>query len=92
MAAFKNTLYYGILGGRMIPAWNMSGIIPPVRPGQPGHSPDRSPYIASPATVVDRFAITADRRKILGGLLAYRAALRGLGLTTGFQWIDGSFL
>jgi len=29
--------------------------------------------------------------RILGGFLKYRAALHALGLTTGFQWINGSF-
>lgn len=76
----------------MIPAWNMAGVIPPIRPGQPGHSADRSPYVASLTTVVDRFALSPERLKILKGLLAYRSALHTLGLTNGFQWLDGSFL
>lgn len=29
---------------------------------------------------------------ILRGLLAYRAALGGLGITVGFQWLNGSFM
>lgn len=76
----------------MIPAWNMAGVIPPIRPGQPGESLDRSPYIASLTTVVDRFALSPERLKILNGLLNYRSALHALGLTNGFQWLDGSFM
>ena len=32
------------------------------------------------------------RRGLLSGLLNFRAALHGVGLTRGFQWIDGSFV
>ena len=34
---------------------------------------------------------TDPRREIFRGLLAYRQALNGLGLTIGFQWLSGSF-
>jgi hypothetical protein len=76
----------------MIPAWNMAGIIPPIWPGQEGQSTERSPYTASLSILIERFGLTAERRKILEGLLAYRAALHANGLTSGFQWLDGSFL
>lgn len=76
----------------MIPAWNMSGVIPPIRPGQPGHSSDRSPYLAQLTSVVDKFSFSQERQEILRGFLAYRAALHSLGVISGFQWIDGSFL
>jgi hypothetical protein len=39
-----------------------------------------------------RFATSPERIRILAGLLDYRAALHTLGLTSGFQWLDGSFL
>lgn len=38
-----------------------------------------------------RFSTSQERRQILIGLLDYRAALHGMGLTEGFQWLDGSF-
>lgn len=76
----------------MIPAWNMAGVIPPIRPGQQGGSSDRSPYIVPLAMVMDRFALSSERGAILLGLLAYRAALHGLGIVSGFQWLDGSFV
>lgn len=76
----------------MIPAWNSSAVLPPVRPGQPGHSPDRSPYSASFAEVVQRFATSRERIVILRGLLAYRYELARVGITDGFQWLDGSFM
>ncbi len=42
--------------------------------------------------MIDRFASTPERRIILTGLLAYRAALASIGLDTGFQWLNGSIL
>lgn len=75
-----------------IPAWTSAGVVPPIRPGQPGHSSDRSPYVVSLSTFCDRFATSPERRGILDGLLRFRAALHQAGLTTGFQWLDGSFL
>jgi hypothetical protein len=76
----------------MIPGWNSSAVLPPVRPGQPGHSPDRSPYLASITEVCQRFATTPERIIILRGLLDYRDELGRAGITTGFQWLDGSFM
>ena len=76
----------------MIPAWNMAGVIPPIQPGQPGHSPNRSPYFSTLTTLIDRFSLSPERVSILNGLFAYRSALHGLGLIEGFQWLDGSFL
>jgi len=60
----------------MIPEWNISGVLPPIRPGEAGHSHDRSPFKVS----------------ILRGLLNFRKALYQTGIYQGFQWFDGSFL
>lgn len=76
----------------LIPNWTMAGVIPPIRPGEPGYSFDRSPYDATLEAVVDRFATSAQRANILEGLLSYRAALHAIGAVSGFQWLDGSFL
>ncbi|MDC5255326.1 DUF6932 family protein [Acinetobacter nosocomialis] len=75
----------------MIPEFNMAGVIPPIRPEQPGYSPDRSPYIADIESVVTRFGTTQARINILRGFLAYRKCFYDLGVTEGFQWINGSF-
>ncbi len=75
-----------------IPAWNSAGVLPPIRPGAPGHSPDRSPYLVDLATVFDRFATSPERMAILEGLLRFRAELHDAGIVSGFQWLDGSFL
>jgi hypothetical protein len=76
----------------MIPDWNISAVLPPIRPGAAGHSPDRSPYKASLSEVVEKFAKSSPRIEILRGLLKYRAELRNRGISSGFQWLDGSFM
>ena len=74
-----------------VPDWDEDGIIPPVDPNDPA-SFNRSPYRTSLVDVVARFGSTQSRRELLSGLLDFRAALHGAGLTRGFQWIDGSFV
>ncbi len=76
----------------MIPAWTMAGVLPPIRPGQPGNSPDRSPYCVPLSEVVEHLSSSPNRIAILMGFLNYRTALHQLGLVSGFQWIDGSFM
>jgi hypothetical protein len=76
----------------MIPAWNISAVLPPIRPNAVSNSFDRSPYSASLSNVVERFGTSVERRAILRGLLSYRAALRAAGIVAGFQWLNGSFV
>jgi hypothetical protein len=74
-----------------IPAWTAEGVLPPIDAAQPV-STERSPYAVSLTDYVLRFGDTPGRRTVLDGLLRYRAALHALGLVSGFQWLDGSFL
>ena len=74
-----------------VPAWNACGVIPPINEASPT-SIDRSPYIVSLGDFVLRFGITPERRRILNGLLQFRAEFHRLGLVHGFQWLNGSFL
>lgn len=76
----------------MIPEWNMQGVLPPIRPGSQGHEPDRSPYQVPLVSVVERFAKTAERIQIIEGFLKYRQELYDVGINSGFQWLDGSFM
>ena len=78
-------------GGVAIPAWTAQGVLPPIDVESPTSS-SRSPYRVSLLDFVVRFGNTAVRRKLLRGLLEFRAALHALDLVGGFQWIDGSFL
>lgn len=75
-----------------VPAWGNAGVLPPIRPNASGGSLDRSPYTVDLVTVVDRFATTPERMAILDGLLRFRTELHRIGITSGFQWLDGSFL
>ncbi|MES2740727.1 MAG: hypothetical protein V4754_07215 [Pseudomonadota bacterium] len=76
----------------MLPDWNLAGVLPPLAAGEPGHSPHRSPYLTNLAELVQRFGTSTERLAILRGLLAFRAELHLLGVTEGFQWLDGSFM
>lgn len=73
-----------------IPEWNTLGLLPPTDPADPT-SAERSPYPVALLDVILRFAISPERCKVLKGFLDYRAALHGMGLVSGFQWLDGSF-
>lgn len=76
----------------MIPQWNNVGILPPIRPGQEGNSPDRSPYRVPLSAIVNRFATSPERIGILRGFVTFRGVLAQAGLTDGFQWLNGSFM
>ena len=73
-----------------IPQWDARGLLPPCNSVAPT-SADRSPYRVSLQELVPFFAVSAERVRILQGLLAYRAALHAAQLVQGFQWLDGSF-
>ncbi len=74
-----------------IPAWNTNGVLPPVDPHLPT-SPVRSPYPVSLKDLVMRFSTSSERRSVIKSFLGYRKELHRIGLSEGFQWIDGSFL
>jgi hypothetical protein len=74
-----------------IPEWTAGGVLPPIDALDPT-STSRSPYRVSPTDLVLRFGTSPERKSILNGFLGFRAALHDVGLTEGFQWLDGSFL
>ncbi len=74
-----------------IPAWNPQGLLPPIDSELPT-SIQRSPYPVTLLDVVMRFSSSPERRSVLTGFLDYRVALHQIGITEGFQWLDGSFL
>lgn len=72
-------------------SWNEQGFIPPI--GTSPTSWDRSPYKISLLEFYKRFVkISPERKNLLNGLIAFRKKVHSLGITEGFQWIDGSFL
>lgn len=80
-----------------IPEFNHQGLIPPFDVNKPTDY-NRSPYLVSLSEMIHRLSIgNADldyqkRLSILEGFLNYRGFLHSIGLTTGFQWINGSFV
>ncbi len=75
----------------LIPQWNSQGVLPPICESDPtGFA--RSPYEVDLVDVIDRFGTSPERLRILDGFLRYREALHATGVTSGFQWIDGSFV
>jgi len=77
----------------MIPAFNLSGVLPPFDAVLgPAAAGSMSPYDASMSEFAAQFATSDARVDLLQGLLEYRVRLRNEGITEGFQWIDGSFV
>ncbi len=70
-----------------IPNWDVSGVLPASYEGEPA-----SPYAVSLLDIVQRFSVSEERRRLLMGLLNFRAELHSAGLEQGFQWVDGSFV
>jgi hypothetical protein len=77
----------------MIPAFNSSGVLPPfVLPGGVTDPNSTAPYKIELVEMVDRFGTSPERKTILRGLIDYRNLLRSIGITNGFQWVDGSYV
>ena len=75
----------------MLPAFNHSHVLPPFLGSDPTQAAGRAPYLTSMQELAQGFGHLAERRRLLHGLLAYRADLASLGFVHGFQWLDGSF-
>lgn len=75
----------------MIPAFDHNHVLPP-HLGDPRSRGQISPYLTTPVELVERFATTDQRIKLLTGLFSFRVKISELGLTDGFQWLDGSFV
>lgn len=71
--------------------FNMAGVMPPIDQSNPT-SPIRSPYSLGVKDFVNLFSFTKERVEILLGLLEYRLELYNIGIFSGFQWLDGSFV
>ena len=74
-----------------IPTFDHNLVIPP-HLGDPVNARQLSPYPCTTLDLCQRFGTSDERRLILGKFLDFRDRLRGVGLTNGFQWLDGSFL
>lgn len=77
----------------MIPAFNISGVLPPFDSAHGPTNPAKmSPYLATMSDFVRHFATSRERVAILTGLLDYRLELTNADIVDGFQWVDGSFI
>ncbi len=74
-----------------IPDFDHNQVLPP-HLGDPRVRAQLSPYPATSEDVCQKFATTDERRDILRGWLRFREKLSRLGVVSGFQWLDGSFL
>jgi hypothetical protein len=74
-----------------IPPFTLSGVLPPFvgNPAIPAHM---SPFQTTLVKLVERYSTTPRRIQLLSGFLTFRAGLFNAGVTSGFQWLDGSFL
>lgn len=75
----------------LIPAFNHSHVLPPFLGANSTDSAQISPYKTTFSEFANRLATSPERAQLLLGMLEYRKAIRGLGFTSGFQWVDGSF-
>ncbi|MCL2004836.1 MAG: hypothetical protein FWG73_01615 [Planctomycetaceae bacterium] len=66
--------------------------MPPIAMGEAGNSLNRSPYRIGLSEFVDYFSYSKQRIEILDGFLRFREGLHKSGLSSGFQWLNGSFL
>jgi hypothetical protein len=83
----------------VIPPMKPSGVLHPFydwqqgQAGSPTSPGGLSPHPADLVELTQRFGTTPHRRKLLTGLIAYRATLVRLGFSTrSVQWVDGSFV
>ena len=74
-----------------IPTFDHNLVLPP-HLGDPTDLRQLSPYPCTTVDLCQRFGTTPERREILGKFLDFRARLNSEGVTTGYQWLDGSFL
>lgn len=73
-----------------IPA-SKNGLLPPYD-GEDAQIDCSSPFPATTLELCQKFGRTPQRREILKGFLRFRALFHQLGVTEGFQWVDGRFL
>lgn len=76
-----------------IPNFSAQGVLPPYIGANPaGASNQLSPFSVTATEVVSALGKTDQRLNILQSWLTHRSELRGIGIVSGFQWLDGSFV
>ncbi|EQM69549.1 hypothetical protein L682_01095 [Aquipseudomonas alcaligenes OT 69] len=67
------------------------GVLPPIDQLNPA-SAIRSPYATDVRQLVERFCTSLERCDILSGFLRHRSEIHRIGIVSGLQWLDGSFM
>jgi len=75
-----------------IPAFTISGTLPPYLGPTPTNGALMSPFQTTLVRIAKKLCGTHERKTIFRGLLQYRQALANIGFIDGFQWLSGSFL
>lgn len=73
-----------------IPLFDHNNVLPPYN-GNPTQRNHLSPYFCDTLELCQRFATSTERIAILRGLLEFRERMLIESISSGFQWIDGSF-
>jgi len=74
-----------------IPDFDHNGVLPPHIGDHAANRANMSPYLCNSMELCTKLGTTDERRQILLGFFELRDVLRQLGITSGFQWLDGSF-
>jgi hypothetical protein len=74
-----------------IPDFDHNGVLPPHVGDPAANRAHMSPYPCTSTELCAKLGTSDERRQILAGFFELRDALRQLGMTSGFQWLDGSF-
>ncbi len=74
-----------------IPDFDHNGVLPPHVGDHAANRAHMSPYPCTSMELCAKLGTTDERRQILVGFFELRDVLRQLGITSGFQWLDGSF-
>jgi len=74
-----------------IPLFDHNLVLPP-HLGDPTQPSELSPYPCTTLELCQQLGTSPERQKILGRFLDFRERLTSEGVSTGFQWLDGSFL
>jgi hypothetical protein len=74
-----------------IPDFDHNGVLPPHVGNHAANRDCMSPYPCTSQELCTKLGNSGARLQILLGFFELRTALRQLGITSGFQWLDGSF-
>jgi hypothetical protein len=74
-----------------IPDFDHNGVLPPHVGDHAANRANMSPYLCNSMELCTKLGTSEERRQILFGFFELRNALRQLGITSGFRWLDGSF-